>query len=108
MKTINYKVDDVLSPQQVLGRQHDQELERIKILKNIGKRASLNQEKKKYVHKQVINNEEEFIRKLDIANTRLKRSKARMQIIHHKKYVKKWRNPSIARLSRARDFFTHG
>lgn len=33
MKTINFKVDDELSPQQVLGRQFEQEQERIKILK---------------------------------------------------------------------------
>lgn len=106
MKTINFKVDDDLSPQQVLGRQHEQEIERIKILRNIKKKAIILQENKnRFTTKPIIQNEVEFIRRLDTANLGLVRNKERMAILHKKKYFKKWKNPSIMRLTRSKDFF---
>lgn len=47
MKNFNYKVADELSPQQILGRQNEQEIERMKILRNIKKKSADLQEKKR-------------------------------------------------------------
>lgn len=107
MKTINFKVDDDLSPQQVLGRQHEQEIERIKILRSIKKKSLLLQENKnRYITKPIVQNEDEFMRRLDTANLGLVRNKQRIAILHQKKYFKKWNNPGIMRLTRSKDFFT--
>jgi len=47
IKNFNYKVADELSPQQILGRQNEQEIERMKILRNIKKKSADLQEKKR-------------------------------------------------------------
>ncbi len=46
LKNINYKVADELSAQQIIGRQKEQEMERIKILRNIKKKSIFLKEKK--------------------------------------------------------------
>lgn len=46
MKNLNFKVADELSPQQIIGRQKEQEIERIKILRNIKKKSLLLKEKR--------------------------------------------------------------
>mmetsp|Transcript_31574 Transcript_31574/g.27968 ORF Transcript_31574/g.27968 Transcript_31574/m.27968 type:complete len:119 (+) Transcript_31574:422-778(+) len=106
IKNFNYKVDDELSPQQIFGRQQEQEIERIKILRNIKKKSLHLQEKKsRYIPRPVMQNEEEFIKRLDTTNSTLKRNRQRLALIHQKKYSKQWDNPHIMRISRSKDFF---
>jgi hypothetical protein len=50
MKASKFKVDEDLSPQQVIGKQREQEMERIAVLKNIKKRCDL----LKYKHNRYI------------------------------------------------------
>jgi hypothetical protein len=107
MKSINYKIDDEPNPQQVLSKQHEQELERIKVLKTIRKKSLLLREKNsRYISKPIVPNEEEFLRELDTANSTKKRNRSRMAIVHQKKYGKFWETPGIKRITRTNDF--HG
>jgi len=106
IKHLNFKVNDELNPQQIIGRQKEQEMERIKILRNIKKKSLLIQEKRsRYIPKPVMENEAEFIRKLDTTSSIKMRNKERMALIHQKKYSRQWENPSIMRLSRSKGFF---
>lgn len=105
MRAQLYKAEEHMSAQQLLGRQQEQEEERIKILKNIKKKSMIMKQKaKQFILKPMIANEAEFLKKLNTPDTTKQRHRERLSVFHNK-YTKQWQNPSIMRLTRTQAFY---
>ena len=105
MRKIIFNNEENISSQQVLGRQHEQEIERIKILKNIKKKSLiLHQKNSMHILKPTIPNEEEFLKKLNSVNSIKERSKVRLLALHSSRYVHQWKHPRIVRITRSKEY----
>lgn len=104
MRAKIYKTEEHMSSNQILGRQLEQEQERIKVLKNIKKKSTtMKQKAKQFIHRPMLNDEKEFLEKINGVDTSKERVKERLSVFHNK-YTKQWKHPRIMRLTRTKAF----
>lgn len=64
----------------------------------------LHQKNNMFITKPTIPNEEEFLKKINSAGSMKERIKNRLFVLHTNKYVQQWKNPSIIRITRSKEY----